>query len=220
MKATLGRERDKIKANLEGIRRMEKMPGAMFIIDTRREHIAVKEARKLGVPTIALIDTDSDPELIDLPIPGNDDAMRAIEIIMAELADAIIDAKQGRGADRVTRPAARALAAAAAASSAPKTPAAAARGPRPAAPTRRPRPPAATRPVPTPPPPTPRRPASPWAPSRSPERIANDHRIRCRRGEARPRPVSFARPAPPRRATRDARGPAGRDEFSRTSRRS
>ena len=97
MKATLGRERTKIKANLEGIRRMEKMPGAMFVIDTRREHIAVKEAKKLGVPTIALIDTDSDPELIDLPIPGNDDAMRAIEIIMAQLADAIIEAKQGRG---------------------------------------------------------------------------------------------------------------------------
>ena len=96
MKATLGRERDKIKANLEGIRKMERMPGAMFIIDTRREHIAVKEAKKLGVPTIALIDTDSDPDLIDLPIPGNDDAMRAIEIVMRELADSIIEGKQGR----------------------------------------------------------------------------------------------------------------------------
>ena len=58
------------------------MPGVMFIIDTRREHIAVKEAKKLGVKTIALIDTDSDPDLIDLPIPGNDDAMRAIEMIV------------------------------------------------------------------------------------------------------------------------------------------
>src|SRR5437762_1693376 len=96
MKATLGRERDKIKANLEGIRRMERMPGVMFIIDTRREHIAVKEAKKLGVKTIALIDTDSDPDLIDLPIPGNDDAMRAIELVMRELADAVIDGKQGR----------------------------------------------------------------------------------------------------------------------------
>jgi small subunit ribosomal protein S2 len=96
MKATLGRERAKIKANLEGIRKMEKMPGAMFIIDTRREHIAVKEARKLGVPTIALIDTDSDPDLIDLPVPGNDDAMRAVEIIMRELADAVIAGKSGR----------------------------------------------------------------------------------------------------------------------------
>jgi small subunit ribosomal protein S2 len=96
MKATLGRERDKIKSNLEGIRRMEKIPGVMFIIDTRREHIAVKEAKKLGVKTIALIDTDSDPDLIDLPIPGNDDAMRAIELIVKELADAVIDGKQGR----------------------------------------------------------------------------------------------------------------------------
>jgi small subunit ribosomal protein S2 len=96
MKATLGRERDKIKANLEGIRRMDRMPGVMFIIDTRREHIAVKEARKLGVKTIALIDTDSDPDLIDLPIPGNDDAMRAIELVVRELADAAIEGKQGR----------------------------------------------------------------------------------------------------------------------------
>lgn len=96
MKATLGRERDKIKANLEGIRRMERMPGVMFIIDTRREHIAVKEAKKLGVKTIALIDTDSDPDLIDLPIPGNDDAMRAIEIIMHELAEAVIEGKTAR----------------------------------------------------------------------------------------------------------------------------
>src|SRR5688500_14174855 len=97
MKSTLDRERTKIKANLEGIRRMEKMPGLMFIIDTRREHIAVKEAKKLGVKTIALIDTDSDPDLIDLPIPGNDDAMRAVEIIVKELADAAIEGKTGRG---------------------------------------------------------------------------------------------------------------------------
>ena len=96
MKSTLQREMTKIKTNLEGIRKMEKLPGVMFIIDTRREHIAVKEARKLGVPTVALIDTDSDPELIDLPIPGNDDAMRAIEIICKELADSIIEAKQGK----------------------------------------------------------------------------------------------------------------------------
>src|SRR5687768_9387624 len=96
MKSTLDRERTKIKANLEGIRRMEKMPGLMFIIDTRREHIAVKEAKKLGVKTIALIDTDGDPDLIDLPIPGNDDAMRAIELVVKELADAVVEGKQGR----------------------------------------------------------------------------------------------------------------------------
>src|SRR5438128_2331566 len=96
MKATLDRERTKIKTNLDGIRRMTQIPGVMFIIDTRREHIAVKEAKKLGVKTIALIDTDSDPDLIDLPIPGNDDAMRAIELVMRELAEAVIDGKQGR----------------------------------------------------------------------------------------------------------------------------
>src|SRR5437868_12161303 len=93
MKSTLQREMTKIKSNLEGIRKMDRMPGLMFIIDTRREHIAVKEARKLGVPTVALIDTDSDPDLIDLPIPGNDDAMKAIEIILHQLSDAIIEAK-------------------------------------------------------------------------------------------------------------------------------
>jgi small subunit ribosomal protein S2 len=96
MKSTLSRERNRIKSNLEGIRKMERMPGLMIIIDTRREHIAVKEARKLGVTTVALIDTDSDPDLIDLPIPGNDDAMRAIDIIVKELADAVIEGKTGR----------------------------------------------------------------------------------------------------------------------------
>ena len=100
MKSTLARERGKIKANLEGIRHMEKMPGLMFIIDTRREKIAVKEAKKLGVPTAALIDTDSDPDLVDLPIPGNDDAMKAIEVIMTELADAAAAGKQGRTPDK------------------------------------------------------------------------------------------------------------------------
>src|SRR5438093_10351196 len=96
MTATLQREMEKIKANLEGIRKMDRMPGLMFIVDTRREHIRVKEAKKLGVKTIALIDTDSDPDLIDLPIPGNDDAMRAIEIILHELSDAVIEGKAGR----------------------------------------------------------------------------------------------------------------------------
>jgi small subunit ribosomal protein S2 len=96
MKSTLQREMEKIKTNLEGIRKMERLPGLMFIIDTRREHIAVKEAKKLGVRTIALIDTDSDPELIDLPIPGNDDALRAIEVICKELADSAIEGKTGR----------------------------------------------------------------------------------------------------------------------------
>src|SRR3954463_16014463 len=104
MKSTLDRERTKIKTNLEGIRRMTQMPGLMFIVDTRREHIAVKEAKKLGVKTIALIDTDSDPDLIDLPIPGNDDAMRAIELILKEIAEAVIEGKSGRGVDKGDQP--------------------------------------------------------------------------------------------------------------------
>ena len=106
MKSTLSRERDRIKSNLEGIRKMEKMPGLMIIIDTRREHIAVKEARKLGVTSVALIDTDSDPDLIDLPIPGNDDAMRAVDLIVKELADSVIDGKTGRGETKGEEPAA------------------------------------------------------------------------------------------------------------------
>ncbi len=98
MKATLHREMVKIKANLEGIRKMDKLPGVIFLIDTKREHIAVNEARKLGVKTIALIDTDGNPADIDLPIPGNDDAMRAISLVTSQLADAVIEGKQGRTA--------------------------------------------------------------------------------------------------------------------------
>jgi small subunit ribosomal protein S2 len=96
MKSTLNREMTKIKANLEGIRKMDKIPGVIFVVDTKREHIAVNEARKLGVKTIALIDTDGNPSDIDLPIPGNDDAMRAIALIASQLADAAIEGKQGR----------------------------------------------------------------------------------------------------------------------------
>lgn len=96
MKATLARELRKIRKNLEGIRRMTTLPGAVFVVDVHREHIAVKEARKLGITTIAIIDTDGDPDLIDLPIPGNDDAMRAIELIVHELADAVIEGKSVR----------------------------------------------------------------------------------------------------------------------------
>ncbi|MGC4032971.1 MAG: 30S ribosomal protein S2 [Tepidisphaeraceae bacterium] len=77
---------------------MDKLPGIIFLIDTKREHIAINEAKKLGVKTIALIDTDGDPSQIDLPIPGNDDAMRAIALIVSQIADAAIEGKQGRTA--------------------------------------------------------------------------------------------------------------------------
>lgn len=96
MIATLTRERRKIKRNLEGIRNMTKVPGALMIIDVKREHIAAKEARKLHIPVLALLDTDSDPDAVDIPIPGNDDAMRAIELICSELGEAIMEGKRSR----------------------------------------------------------------------------------------------------------------------------
>jgi small subunit ribosomal protein S2 len=95
-KATIEREKKKITRNLDGIRNMSRLPGAMVILDVRREHIAVKEARKLGIPTVCLVDTDSDPEVADIVIPGNDDAMRAIELIVTQVADAIEEGKRNR----------------------------------------------------------------------------------------------------------------------------
>ncbi|WP_233579102.1 30S ribosomal protein S2 [Tautonia sociabilis] len=91
--STLNRERKKIARNLEGIRHMTRRPEAMFVIDPHREKIAVSEARKLGVKVVALMDTDCDPDVVDLPIPGNDDSMRAIELILDRLTQAIIDGK-------------------------------------------------------------------------------------------------------------------------------
>jgi small subunit ribosomal protein S2 len=90
------RELRKIKRNLEGIRNMERLPGAIVLVDQRRELNAVREARKLGIPTVCLLDTDCDPDLVDIAIPGNDDAMRAIELILAELAAAVKEGKAGR----------------------------------------------------------------------------------------------------------------------------
>jgi len=93
MESTLRREMRKIQRNLNGIRNMDKMPGALVIIDSRREHLAIAEARILKIPTICLLDTDSDPDTVDIPIPGNDDAMRTIEIVLSELADAVLKGK-------------------------------------------------------------------------------------------------------------------------------
>lgn len=84
----LRREMRKIQRNLGGIRNMNKLPGVMFVIDVEREHNAIREANKMHIPVVALLDTDSNPDNVDIPIPGNDDAMRGIEIIMRELADA------------------------------------------------------------------------------------------------------------------------------------
>lgn len=106
MIATLTRERRKIKRNLEGIRGMTKLPGVLVVIDVRREYISCLEARKLKIPVIGVIDTDSDPDCVDIPIPGNDDAMRAIELICESLVEAIEEGKRGRPAEAATEVAA------------------------------------------------------------------------------------------------------------------
>ena len=96
MESQLRRESRKIKRNLDGICRMDKLPGALVIIDVAREQTALREARKLGIPTICLIDTDGDPAMADIPIPGNDDSMRSIDVIVRELCKAIAEGKQQR----------------------------------------------------------------------------------------------------------------------------
>ncbi|MDB5353291.1 MAG: ribosomal protein [Planctomycetota bacterium] len=93
MVSTLTRERRKIQRNLEGIRNMTRLPEALLVVDPHREKIAVTEARKLGIKVVALLDTDCDPDVIDLPIPGNDDSMRSIELVVKRLTDAIIEGK-------------------------------------------------------------------------------------------------------------------------------
>jgi small subunit ribosomal protein S2 len=87
--SALRREGDKLRRNLEGVRGMTKHPDALVIIDTTREAIAVAEARRLKIPTVAIVDTNSDPDLIDYPIAGNDDAIRAIRIVLQKIVDAI-----------------------------------------------------------------------------------------------------------------------------------
>jgi small subunit ribosomal protein S2 len=96
MISTLTRERKKMKRNLEGIRKMERLPKVMVIVDPGFEHIAVKEAKKLGIPTICLIDTEGDPDWADIPIPGNDDSMRGIDIVLREITDGIMEGLQIR----------------------------------------------------------------------------------------------------------------------------
>jgi small subunit ribosomal protein S2 len=99
MTSQLMREKRKITRNLEGIRNMTKLPGALVVIDTTREMNALREAKALRIPTIALIDTDGDPNVADLPIPGNDDSMRSIDVIMRELTAAVRDGINQRAAE-------------------------------------------------------------------------------------------------------------------------
>jgi small subunit ribosomal protein S2 len=97
MQSSLQREYRKMYRNLNGIREMNRFPEAMVIVDPKKEHNAVKEAQKLGIVTVALIDTDSDPDEIDLAVPGNDDSIRSIEVIMRCLADSIVEGRREGG---------------------------------------------------------------------------------------------------------------------------
>ena len=87
----LRRERDKLDRTLGGIRTMSKVPSAVWIVDTNKEHIAVGEARKLGIPVVAVLDTNCDPDLVDYPVPGNDDAIRAVGLLTRVIADAVAE---------------------------------------------------------------------------------------------------------------------------------
>ena len=94
MESTLRRTKNKIKRNLDGIRNMTKLPGALVVIDVKHEANPVKEARKLSIPTVSLIDTDSDPDYADIAIPGNDDAMKAIDLVVKSLCAAVMEGRQ------------------------------------------------------------------------------------------------------------------------------
>ncbi|MHC4912121.1 MAG: 30S ribosomal protein S2, partial [Planctomycetota bacterium] len=85
----LRREMRKIKSNLDGVRKMARLPGAVVVVDAKKEYLALREAKKLGITTVGLIDTDSDPDTVDVAIPANDDSIRAIDLVLNELADAV-----------------------------------------------------------------------------------------------------------------------------------
>ena len=87
--------REKLMKNLSGIKDMKKLPSCMFVVDPRKEHIAVMEARNLGIPIVAIVDTNCDPDDVDYVIPGNDDAIRAVKLIASKIADAVLEGKQG-----------------------------------------------------------------------------------------------------------------------------
>ena len=93
MISSFQRETRKIKRNLEGIRKMRRVPGALFVVDPRREKNAVLEARKLDIPVVALADTDCDPDMVDIIVPGNDDAMRSVQLVLGRIADAVLEGK-------------------------------------------------------------------------------------------------------------------------------
>lgn len=94
-------ERDKLEKNLGGIRKMKGLPGAIFVVDPRKERIAIAEARNLGIPIIAIVDTNCDPDEVDYVIPGNDDAIRAVKLFASKIADAVLEGRQGEQLDDV-----------------------------------------------------------------------------------------------------------------------
>ena len=93
--AKLIAERDKLEENLGGIKDMRSLPGALFVVDPKKEHLAVSEARKLNIPIVGIVDTNCDPDEVDYVIPGNDDAIRSIKLIASAMADAVIEAREG-----------------------------------------------------------------------------------------------------------------------------
>mgnify|MGYP000045741620 FL=1 len=97
--AKLELELEKLEKFLGGVKTMDKLPAAMFIVDPRKERIAVAEARKLNIPIVAIVDTNCDPDEIDYVIPGNDDAIRAVKLIAGAMADAVLEGRQGEQMD-------------------------------------------------------------------------------------------------------------------------
>lgn len=97
----LKREQEKLEKSLGGIKDMEELPGALFIVDPRKERIAVAEAKKLNIPIVAIVDTNCDPDEIDYVIPGNDDAIRAVKLLTSRMADAVIEGRQGEAGEVV-----------------------------------------------------------------------------------------------------------------------
>jgi small subunit ribosomal protein S2 len=118
-----------LKKNLDGIRNMTKTPAAIWVVDTKKEHLAVQEAHKLGIPVIAILDTNCDPDEVEYKIPGNDDAIRSVALLTRVIADAVVAGMQARQAQNKPEPAAAAVAdvaaelEAAAAPAAPEAPA-------------------------------------------------------------------------------------------------
>jgi len=97
--AKLEHELEKLQRNLGGVEGMKRVPDVIFIVDSRKERIAIQEARNLGIPIVAIVDTNCDPDEVDYVIPGNDDAIRAVKLIAGKLADAVLEAKQGEQDD-------------------------------------------------------------------------------------------------------------------------